>query len=470
MTEPLVVKVALLTPSLLFLICLGLLGAAAGRVVLLLKGALEARRQRANGTDDSWATLLRSDLVPAVAVIAAPPDASDASCRFVRRLLNLHAGNSEMVLVLDGPSDAAMEVWKREFHLQPTSRLVNPRLVNAGLVNPGLATKPVKALYVSSESIPLVVVEKEPGGRADCLNAGVNVANAPVIATVDADAQFVEESLLRLLRPMLADPQQTVAVCAVAPGASEPGWAARFYRLGFLRTWLGRCAGLAAWNAFLPAPGCFTMLSRDAVLRAGGFQAGPLEMAIHLHALARAAHQPYRIVFISEPMSRPSAPRQYGAVREAVARDQMEVGAALHFHKGLVPGSGSLGWLAIPGLLASRLLLPLIETASLLLGAAAMAAGWIAPATFALLVAAPLAAETLVSMTAVLLEQLASGANAEPRQVATLFFSSIAESLGYRQWKNLWMVRDLLRGYRAAALGTNNAGTSIAGTNNAGAK
>ena len=66
-----------LTPSLLLLICLCLLGAGAGRVVLLLKGALEARRQRANGTDGNWATLLRSDLVPAVAVIAAPPDASE---------------------------------------------------------------------------------------------------------------------------------------------------------------------------------------------------------------------------------------------------------------------------------------------------------------------------------------------------------------------------------------------------------
>jgi hypothetical protein len=110
-----------------------------------------------------------------------------------------------------------------------------------------------------------------------------------------------------------------------------------------------------------------------------------------------------------------------------------------------------LGRLAIPGLLGSRLLLPLMETASLVLGAAAMAAGWIAPAMFALLVAAPLVCEILVSMTAVLLEQLASGGDAEPRQVAALFFSAILENLGYRQWKNLWMVRDLFQGYRAAA-------------------
>jgi hypothetical protein len=432
----------LLTPGLLLVICLCLLGVAAVRVALMLHGALEARERRGNGTDEGWSMLLRSDLVPAVAVIAVPPDAGEASCRFVRRLLNLHAGNPEIVLVLDGPSDTEMEVWKQEFHLQPTSRLVEA----------ALPTKPIRTLYVSSEPIQLVVVEKERGGRADCLNAGVNVAHAPVIATVDVDAQFIEETLLGLLRPMLGNPEETVAVCTVAPGAAQPGLAARFYRLGYLRTWLGRCGGLAALNTFLPAPGGFVIWSCQVLVRAGGFRAGAFEMAIHLHAWARAQRLRYRIVFVPEPMSRPSAPREYKAIRAAVGRDQMDVGQALRFHKGLVLEFGSLGCIAIPGLLASRLLLPLMETSGLLLGVAAATAGWIEPVNFALLVATPLACEILVSMTAVLLEQLASGANAEPHDVTALFFSAIAENLGYRQWKNLWMVRDLFRGYRAAGL------------------
>lgn len=433
----------LLPPGFLFLICLCLLGSAALRLILLVQGAAEARRRRGDATDDGWSTLLRSDLVPAVAVIAAPRDASEASRMFVRRLLNLHAGNPEIVLVLDGPSDADLDVWKREFHLQPTGRIADM----------ALATKPVRSFYVSTEPIRLLVVDKHRGGLADCLNAGINVAQAPVIATVDAETLFIEESLLRLLRPMLSDPQRTVAVCAVAPGAPASGLAARYYRLAYLRTWLARCAGLAASNTFLPAPGCFAMLSRDAVVQAGGFRAGLLEMAIHLHALARVERRPYRIVFIPEPVSRPAAPRVGGAVRAAMARDQLEVGAALRFHKGLAMEFGSLGRLAISGLLWSRLLLPLMETAGLILGAAATAEGWIAPVQFALLAAAPLGGEILVSMAAVLLEQVASGANGEPREVAALFLSAISENLGYRQWKNLWMLRDLFRGYRAAGAG-----------------
>lgn len=435
--------VALLTPKALFLLCLCLLAAGLARLVLLLKGAREARRQRDCGTDDTWSVLLRSDLVPAVAVIAVPPDASPASFLFVRRLLNLHAGNPEIVLVLDGPADTEMAAWKKEFHLEPSSRLVNALV----------ASRPVKSVYASTEPIRLVVLEKERGGYTDCLNAGLNVGNAPVIATVDADAQFAEEALLRLLRPMLEDPDRTIAVCAVAPVAPAKGLFAQFYRLEFLRTWLGRCAGLATSNTFLPAPGCFALMRRDAVVEARGFHAGPLEMAIRLHARARALQRPYRIVFISEPMSSPPAPQSGGAVVAAIEREQREVGAALRFHRALVLGFGSLGWVAIPGLLGSRFLLPLVETALLVLGAAAAAKGWVLPETLGLLVAAPLVFEMLMSMTAVLLEQFAAGANAEPGQVASLFFSAIPENLGYRQWRNLRMMSGLLRGYQAASGG-----------------
>jgi len=424
--------------SLLFLMCLCLLCAAVARAVLLFRGALEARWRRNVMTGSRWSTLLRSDLASPVAAIAAPPDASAASQRLVRRLLDLHAGNPEIVVVLDGPSEEELEVWKGAFHLEPTS--CRP--------NPGLPTQPVRGYYRCSESVRLLVVDKQRGGRADCLNAGINAANAPVIATVCEDAEFVEESLPALLRSMQANPEQTVAVCAVAPGPVETGLAARLYRLGFLRTWLGRCAGMAASNMFLPAPGCFTLLSRDAVVQAGGFRAGPLEMLIRLHARARAMKRPYRIVFLPEPFCRPAMPDRYRALLAAIEREQREIGAALRLHIPLMMGFGSLGWLALPGLLASRLLLPLLETAMRLVGLAALIAGWMPPGEIAMLLAAPVVGEILVSMTAVLLEQVASGMNGQPRDVAALFFSTIAENVGYRQCRNLWMMRHLWRGFQ----------------------
>jgi hypothetical protein len=56
----------------------------------------------------------------AVSTIAIPPDASPESIRFARRLLELHFGRNEVVVVLDGPSEIGMAVWHEEFHLCPS--------------------------------------------------------------------------------------------------------------------------------------------------------------------------------------------------------------------------------------------------------------------------------------------------------------------------------------------------------------
>jgi len=51
----------------------------------------------------------------------------------------------------------------------------------------------------------LVVIDKEQGGKADALNAGLNLCWTPWVCTVDADSIMEEDSLLRALRPALED-------------------------------------------------------------------------------------------------------------------------------------------------------------------------------------------------------------------------------------------------------------------------
>src|SRR5437016_1239697 len=84
-----------------------------------------------------------------------------------------------------------------------------------------IAAAAFQACDVSLDPIRLLVVEKEAGGMADALNAGVNAAQYPVIGIVDREAEFIPELLLRLIRPMLGDWERTVAVCGVAPAPPE---------------------------------------------------------------------------------------------------------------------------------------------------------------------------------------------------------------------------------------------------------
>jgi len=437
------IALPLAASMILVLLCLGIMAAGAARLFVVLRGVAHMRREGSRAAAFDRNILLTSDLVPDVSILAVAPDASENSIRFVRQLVKLYFGRFEVVLVLDGASPEERAIWSREFHLRKATR------PESG----GLKTGAVRGLYLSAEPIPLLVVDKEAGGEADGLNAGLNFVDSPAVATVDWDAEFTEDALLRLIEPMIDDPQNTVAVGATAPPSAGRGLAGRIYRLECLRNWLGRCAGFSSWNAFLPAPGSFLLFRRDAVAEAGGFRSSrggcALEMMLHLHGLALARKQPYTIRLISGAIARPTPVTTFADLRRRMARDQMEVARALRIRGRMAFAAAKVGDVAIPGLYCSRLILPLLEMAFAALAAVAAAEGWIDLPDVALLAAAMAGFGILVSMTMVLLEPAAPGMELAPAQLAGLFFCTIWENLGYRQFRNVRLIGSFFRGLRA---------------------
>ncbi|MCG0278848.1 MAG: glycosyltransferase [Thermanaeromonas sp.] len=49
-------------------------------------------------------------------------------------------------------------------------------------------------------------MDKEPGGKADVLNAGLNAAVYLVVVSIDADSVLQSDSLVRVMMPFLEDP------------------------------------------------------------------------------------------------------------------------------------------------------------------------------------------------------------------------------------------------------------------------
>ena len=58
----------------------------------------------------------------------------------------------------------------------------------------------------------MVVVDKLNGGKADALNAGINISSHPLICAIDADSLIEGGALLRVTKPFLEKPETTVAV------------------------------------------------------------------------------------------------------------------------------------------------------------------------------------------------------------------------------------------------------------------
>ena len=395
----------------------------------LMKGCFELGRCLRAVSQGFDSVLLKSPIVPGVSVVWAAPDASPESRALVRRLLDLHFGRHELVLVLDGPSEAELERWVQEFHLYPQQRIVPE----------GLPTAAIRGCYLSRDPIRLLVVDKQAGGAADALNTGVNAAQYPVIGLVDPEADFIPELLLRLIRPMLADWEGTVAVCGVAPPPAAPGLAGSIGAIESLRLWLVRCAAFSAWNRLLPVPGACMLVKREAVCSVGGFRTGPLELFLDMHAAGRATASPARVAFLASPVSFRPAAGTWDDLHRQVLRDQRQLSAALR-------RTGAGGGREFFGLFCLRGLRPLLETAAYLLAAAGWITGLVPPALAALVLVVSIGAGTVTSMAAVVLREVAEPSGIAPGRLAALFLAAIPENLGYRQVRNLWMIAGFFGG------------------------
>jgi hypothetical protein len=250
---------------------------------------------------------------------------------------------------------------------------------------------------------------------------------------------------------MLESVEETIAVCGGVPAPPGPGLPARFGALESLRTWLTLGAASAGRNMTLPFPGCALLVRRSAIVQAGGFTGGALELFLRLHALAQAAGKPYRIAFLPTPVSHSRTPGTYQDLRRQAQQEQREIGCAF---RNRVAIAGPFGWPALRGLYWERSLRPKLETAAYVLALAGLVAGWVDIATAFLVLLSTVAMGIVLSMAAVVLREVAEPASADERRMAALFLAAIPENLGYRQMRNLW----LIAGFRKPAASAEQSG------------
>jgi cellulose synthase/poly-beta-1,6-N-acetylglucosamine synthase-like glycosyltransferase len=397
----------------------------------------------------AWHLLPRffSGLEPPITVVVPAYDEEAMIAGAIRSMLQLEYASFEIVVVNDGSRDRTLEVLRREFDLVPFPEAYRV----------SVATKRVRGVYRSLSHRNLRVVDKENGGKADALNAGINAARSPLVCAVDADSVLQRDSLQRVVRPFLEDPS-TVACggtiriangCEVSDGFVEKigvprSWLARIQVVEYLRAFLFGRLGWSPMNAMLIVSGAFGLFRRTAVIEAGGYRADAIgedmELVLRLHRLHRAARRPYRVVFVPDPICWTDAPESLAVLRNQRVRWQRGLLQSFTLNRGLLfhPRGGAPGWLSLPVTIAFEGFGPLVEVvgyafmlASFLLGFAS----WQALAAF-LLVA--VGTGLVLSSTALLLEELSFHLYRRPRDLAVLILAMLVENLGYRQLTAWW--------------------------------
>lgn len=405
--------------------------------------------------------ILQSLRTPPVSVLVPAYNEEKTIVQSVHSLLKLRYPALEVIVVNDGSSDGTLEVLRKAFALRPADIVYVPQL----------AAKPPRMIYLSATDPRLVVCDKPNGGKSDALNVGINLSRSPYFCAVDADAVLEPDALLRLIRPIVEDPGVIASggIVRVANGSVIREGQIAEVRLPrsvleilqvveYLRGFLFGRAGWSAGNSLLIISGAFGLFQKQLVLEAGGYRTDTvgedMELVVRLHRRCQERKIAYRVVFVPDPVCWSEVPSSASSLRRQRKRWQKGLLEVVLLHQDILfqPRYGRIGMISFPHQAIMELLGPVVELSALLLVPLAWFLEVLSYAFFLYFFCFGLLFGALLSMGAVLIEEITYRRYNHIGDVARLIGFAILEHLGYRQLTQIWRLEgmwDYWRGRRA---------------------
>lgn len=431
--------------------------------LVLVMAAVELYRYTAGVNVSRLRRMLRSPLAPRISILVPAYNEAKGIGDNVRSLVALDYPQLEVIVINDGSTDDTVQQLVDGFGLRKVLRPMPPYL----------SCKPVHAVYAPRSQLRLLVIDKENGGKADSLNAGINFASYPLFCSVDADSILKQDALAKAALPFIEDPYRTVATgglvrvvngCRVEHGRvaqarlPQPGLA-MFQVVEYARAFFGARTGWSAMNGLLIISGAFGLFKREAVIAAGGYRTDTVgedgELVTRLHRTCRDAGRPYRIVYVADPVCWTEVPQTARFLRRQRRRWYRGCVEMMLIHRRMIlnPRYRAAGLLSLPATLAFEVFGPVIELAGYAITIAAVILGTLATATFLLFLALAVLYGLILTLGAIAIEE--AGANEFPGwdDLRRVLAYAVAENFGYRQLQHVWRLEGLWQLVRRSGWG-----------------
>lgn len=345
-------------------------------LLLGIFSAIALRKYLRKNSYVNYNSLVLSPLSPKVSIIAPAFNESKTIIDNVRTLLSLYYNNFEIILVNDGSTDDTFEKVERAFELEKVNYYFDYRL----------PCEKIKGVYKSGNPSfnRLTVIDKNNGGKADSLNAGINICKSSLFVSIDADSIIEADSILKLVKPFLEEKDKKVigtggVIRIVNSCDTELGHIRqinvpkkilpRLQVLDYTRAFL---LGRMAWSqldGLMLISGAMGIFDRETVIEAGGYSTKTvgedMELVLRMRRHMSEKDKKYEVTYIPDPLCWTEVPSDLKSLRKQRTRWTRGLVESLKTHRKLFfnPKFQKLGMLGYPYWMFFEWLAPLLAFA-----------------------------------------------------------------------------------------------------------
>lgn len=343
-------------------------------LILTVFSAISLRKYLRKNSYVDYNSIVASPLAPSLSVIAPAFNESETIIDNIRTLLSLYYNNYEVVVINDGSKDDSLEKIIAAYELEKVNYYFDYRL----------PCKRIRGVYKSKNRSfkKLTVIDKANGGKADSLNAGLNVCRNDLVVSIDADSIMEPDALLKLVKPFMESKERRVIgaggvirianSCEISDGHIQKinlpkKFLPRAQVMEYTRAFL---MGRMAWSeldGLLLISGALGMFDREIVIKSGGYSTKTvgedMELVVRIRRYMTEHGLDYDVVYIPDPLCWTEVPSSIKVLARQRSRWTRGTLETLITHRKLFFNGkyGKLGLLGYPYWLAFEYLAPIVE-------------------------------------------------------------------------------------------------------------
>jgi cellulose synthase/poly-beta-1,6-N-acetylglucosamine synthase-like glycosyltransferase len=413
-------------------------------LILGISSAIALRKYLRKNSYVNFNSLVLSPLSPKVTIIAPAYNESKTIIDNVRTLLSLYYNNYEVVVVNDGSTDDTFEKIKKTYELSRVNYYFDYRI----------PCERIKGVYKSENPSynRLTVIDKNNGGKADSLNAGINICKSSLFVSIDADTIIEPDSILKLVKPFLEEKDRRVIgtggvirivnSCDVelghirnihVPSRILPRLQVLDYTRAFL---LGRMAW-SQLDGLMLISGAMGIFDRETAIRAGGYSTRTvgedMELVLRMRRFMADHGTKYEVTYIPDPLCWTEVPSDLKSLRKQRTRWTRGLVESLWSHRSMFFNKkyGRLGMLGYPYWFFFEWLSPLIAFAGLVYTVFLVMTNALNWPFYLLLFVFVYSFAVLLSTWAILFEEITFHKYRKKRDVLKLLFTAFIEPFFY---------------------------------------